>query len=78
VNLAAPGIVNMKDFSKALGRALRRPSWAKVPAAALRLAVGEFADALLGGQRALPRKLEDAGFKFRFPSLDAALADLLG
>ena len=76
VNLAAPGIVNMKDFTKGLGRALHRPSWAPVPAPVLRLAVGEFAEALLGGQRALPRKLESAGFKFRFPTLDAALADL--
>ena len=76
VNLAAPGIVNMKDFAKGLGRALHRPSWAPVPAPVLRLAVGEFAEALLGGQRALPKKLESAGFKFRFPTLDAALADL--
>ena len=76
VNLAAPGIVNMKEFAKALGRALHRPSWAPVPAPMLRLAVGEFAEALLSGQRAVPKKLESAGFKFKFPSLDAALADL--
>jgi uncharacterized protein len=76
VNLAAPGIVDMKDFAKALGRALHRPSWAPVPAPALRLAVGEFAEALLSGQRAIPKKLESAGFKFKFPTLDAALADI--
>ncbi|HEX4386631.1 MAG TPA: TIGR01777 family oxidoreductase [Myxococcales bacterium] len=76
VNLAAPGIVNMKDFSKALGRALHRPSWTPVPAPALRLAVGEFAEALLSGQRAVPKKLESAGFKFKFANLDAALSDL--
>jgi uncharacterized protein (TIGR01777 family) len=76
VNLAAPGIVNMKDFAKSLGRALHRPSWAPVPAPALRLAVGEFAEALLSGQRAVPRKLESAGFKFQFPTLDQALANL--
>jgi uncharacterized protein (TIGR01777 family) len=76
VNLAAPGIVDMKDFAKALGRALHRPAWAPVPAAALRLAVGGFAEALLSGQRAIPKKLESEGFKFKFPTLDAALADL--
>jgi uncharacterized protein (TIGR01777 family) len=76
VNLAAPGIVNMKEFAKGLGRALHRPSWAPVPAPALRLAVGEFAEALLTGQRAVPKKLENAGFKFQFPTLDQALANL--
>jgi NAD dependent epimerase/dehydratase family enzyme len=68
----------MKDFAGALGRALHRPSWAAVPAAALRLALGEFADALLSGQRALPSKLQNAGFHFRFAHVDAALTDLFG
>lgn len=76
VNFAAPGIVTMKEFSKALGRALHRPSWAPVPAPVLRVAVGEFAEAILTGQRAIPKKLESAGFKFKFPTLDAALLDL--
>jgi uncharacterized protein (TIGR01777 family) len=76
VNLAAPGIVNMNELSKALGRALHRPSWAPVPAPVLRLLVGEFAEALLTGQRAIPKKLESAGFKFKFPTLDAALSDI--
>ncbi len=76
VNLAAPGIVSMKEFAKALGRALHRPSWAKVPAAPLRILLGEFASALLEGQRAVPRKLLDSGFRFRFPDVDSALRDL--
>ena len=78
VNLTAPQPATMDDFAEALGRALHRPSWARVPAAALRLAVGEFADVLLTGQRAVPKKLLDAGFRFRFPDLHAALADLFG
>jgi uncharacterized protein (TIGR01777 family) len=78
VNLVAPGIVTMKDFAKALGRALHRPAWAPVPAAPLKLLLGEFANSLLEGQRAVPKKLLDSGFKFRFPDLDPALRDLFG
>jgi uncharacterized protein len=77
VNLAAPGIVTMKDFARALGRALHRPSWAPVPAGALKVLLGEFAAALLEGQRAVPKKLLDSGFRFRFPEVDSALADVL-
>lgn len=76
VNFVAPGIVTMKDFAKALGRALHRPSWAPVPAAPLRILLGEFASALLEGQRAVPRKLLESGFRFRFPEVDSALRDL--
>lgn len=78
VNLAAPGIVTMKDFAAALGRALHRPSWAPVPKLALRLAVGEMADVLCEGQRVAPAKLLASGFQFRFADVDAALRDLLG
>lgn len=78
VNLVAPGIVTMKDFAKALGRVLHRPAWAPVPAAPLKLLLGEFAGSLLEGQRAVPKKLLDSGFRFRFPDLDAALRDLFG
>jgi len=77
VNLVSPGIVTMKEFARALGSALHRPSWAPVPAAALKILLGEFAAVLLEGQRAVPKKLIDTGFEFRFPELDAALGDLL-
>lgn len=77
VNLVSPGIVDMKAFARALGRAMHRPSWAPVPAGALRLLLGEFALVLVEGQRAVPRKLLDAGFRFRFASVDGALADVL-
>jgi uncharacterized protein (TIGR01777 family) len=78
VNLVAPGIVNMKDFSIALGRALHRPSWASVPALPLKLLLGEFAGVLLEGQRAVPKKLLNSGFQFRFRDIDAALHELFG
>ncbi|MCA1827117.1 MAG: TIGR01777 family oxidoreductase [Myxococcales bacterium] len=77
VNLVAPGIVTMKQFAAGLGRALHRPSLFPVPAGPLRVLIGEFADAMLEGQRAQPKKLLESGFKFRFPDLDAALANLL-
>ena len=78
VNLVAPGIVHMKEFAKALGRALHRPSLFPVPGAALKLLLGEFAEVVLDGQRAVPKKLFDAGFRFRFTDVDDALRDLLG
>ena len=78
VNLVAPGIVTMKDFAKALGRALHRPSAFPVPGGALKLLLGEFAEVILEGQRAGPQKLLASGFQFRFRDLDAALRDLFG
>lgn len=77
VNLVAPGVVTMKDFAAALGRALHRPSLFPVPGGPLKLILGEFAAVLLEGQRAAPKKLVEAGFQFRFPDLDSALRDLL-
>jgi uncharacterized protein (TIGR01777 family) len=76
-NATSPAPITMNDFARALGAALHRPSAFRVPAFALRLAVGEgISRILLTGQRALPKKLEACGFAFDFPSLDAALADL--
>jgi hypothetical protein len=78
VNATSPTPVTNSEFSKALGHALRRPSLLPAPAFALRLALGEMADALLlGGQRALPVRATDLGFTFRFANIDDALADAL-
>ena len=78
-NLTAPKPVTNAEFTKALGRALRRPTPFPAPGFALRLLFGEMADALLlGGQRAVPRRLLEAGFEFRYPDLDEALGALLG
>jgi uncharacterized protein (TIGR01777 family) len=75
INATAPRPVTNREFSRALGRALHRPAFMPAPAFALRLALGEMADALLlSGQRAVPAKAEQLGFKFRFPQLDEALA----
>jgi uncharacterized protein len=77
VNLVAPAPVTMNDLAHALGRVLGRPSAFRVPALALRLALGDgLAELLLTGQRVAPRCLEEAGFTFEFPALPGALVDL--
>ena len=77
-NACAPLPVRNAEFTKALGQVLSRPTWLPAPAFALRAGLGEMAELLLGGQRAVPSRLLDAGFSFRFTHLDVALADLLG
>ncbi len=79
VNAVAPRPVTNREFTEALGRALSRPTPLPVPAFALRLAVGnEMADALLlASSRVVPRRLEETGYRFRFPELSAALHHLL-
>jgi uncharacterized protein (TIGR01777 family) len=76
VNVAAPESATIKQFCGALGKALHRPSWAPVPAFALKLALGEMAGMLLTGQRVVPSKLIANGYSFRFPKLDRALSDI--
>jgi len=76
VNVAAPDAKTNAEFTKALGRALHRPAFLPVPAFALKLALGEMSGMLLGGQRAVPKKLLERGYTFRHPTLDGALASL--
>jgi hypothetical protein len=73
VNVAAPGPVRMSEFCAELGRVLRRPSWLRVPAIALRAILGEMAVVILTGQKVVPRKALDAGYSFRHPTLRDAL-----
>jgi len=78
LNATSPSPVTNAEFSKALGHALKRPSLLPAPAFALRLALGEMADALLlSGQRALPVRATDLGFSFRYSNIDEALANVL-
>ena len=72
-NLVAPSLTRNRDFARALGAALGRPAAIPAPAAALRLAVGDFADYLLHGRAVVPRALPRAGFAFRHPDLLEAL-----
>jgi uncharacterized protein (TIGR01777 family) len=76
-NATAPNPVTNAAFSRALGRALRRPAFLRAPAFALRLLLGEFAQFLVTGARVIPDRALRAGFRFRFTDLDEALDDLL-
>jgi uncharacterized protein (TIGR01777 family) len=74
VNGTAPRPVENRDFARAIGRAMHRPALVPAPAFAMRLLLGEMADALvLSGQRAVPAKAERLGFKFRYAAVDDAL-----
>jgi len=77
VNLTAPHPVRNREFAKLLGQALHRPAIMPAPAFALKLALGEMASAVLGGQRVLPAKLQSAGFQFRYAQTEVALKDLV-
>jgi len=78
INVTAPAPVINRDFMKAIGKALNRPSWLPVPAFVLKLVFGEGAVLLVEGQRVLPKKAQDAGYKFRFTDVDSAVRDALG
>ena len=81
-NLSAPNPVTNRQLGDALARAVGRPNplqalGLKVPGAVFRAALGEMADSILHGQRAVPKKLLDLGFRFRFSDLQPALSDLI-
>jgi len=78
VNFTAPQPVRNFELTRALGRVLHRPTLLPAPEFMMRLVLGEFADALLTGQRVIPKKLLEAGFRFNFPTIEEALKDLLG
>lgn len=79
VNAVAPHPVTNKEFTKALGKALSRPTLIPIPTFGLRLLFGEMADeCLIASQRALPTKLESTGYKFRDSEIEPALRRVLG
>ena len=73
-NLTAPQPVTNKAFVSAFANALNRPAFMPMPGFALKVIMGEAADMLLTGQRVIPQKLLDAGFEFKFDSIDKAFA----
>ena len=79
LNLTAPEPATNATFTETLGRLLHRPTFATVPAFALRALFGEMADgAILASQRAYPAALERSGFRFAHPTLESALRFELG
>jgi uncharacterized protein (TIGR01777 family) len=79
VNATSPAPVTNREFAKALGHAMHRPALIPVPAFALRLVLGEMAEALvLTGQRAIPQCALSHGFHFRYPEIDLAFRGIFG
>lgn len=77
INVTAPNSVTMKEFCRTLGKVMQRPSWLPVPSFVLQLIFGEMSEVLLDGQRAVPKKLLEAGYAFHHPKLDECLSAVL-
>jgi len=76
VNLCSPNPIRNIDLGRALGKALHRPSFMPAPAFMIKLILGEFGSVLLKGQRVIPRRLLDNGFKFQYPHIEEALRNI--
>lgn len=76
-NATAPNPATNREFVKTLGSVLGRPAVIPLPAPLLKLGLGEMSRLLLTGQNALPQKIQEAGYRFHFTHLQAALADVL-
>jgi uncharacterized protein len=78
VNVASPNPARNREFTRALGSVLRRPTLVPVPERALTLVFGEMAEStLLASQRVVPEKLRAAGFRFRYPDIREALRTVI-
>ena len=77
LNVVGPAPVTSRDFARALGRAVGRPAILPSPAPVLRVVFGQVAEAILASHRALPRRALETGYRFRFETLEAALADVV-
>ena len=75
-NLTAPNPVDYNQFAKIASKVLHRPNWLHIPAFALKLALGEKSNLVLQGQHALPERLLQAGYQFKYTELESALYDL--
>jgi uncharacterized protein (TIGR01777 family) len=78
VNVSAPHPVTNAEFARALGRAMHRPAFLPAPGFAVRIVVGEMAEAALSGQRAIPAKPLAHGYHFRYPEIDIAFRGIFG
>ena len=77
VNGSAPEPATNRDFSRALGRALHRPAFAPIPAAAIKVLYGDMAQIVVKGVRMVPGRAAELGYTFRHPDLDEALGSTL-
>jgi len=77
INGTSPNPVTNAEFTRVLGKVLNRPTWLPAPGWGLRMFLGEFAEAVLTGQRVMPRAALSLGYTFKFPTLELALRDVL-
>jgi uncharacterized protein (TIGR01777 family) len=77
-NVTAPHPVTNREFARALGRSLKRPALLPTPTFALRMALGEFANYIVTGQRVLPAQAQRLKYHFRYPELDIAFRGIFG
>ena len=77
VNLCSPQPVRNSELGKAIGKVMHRPSFMPAPGFMIKLILGEFGSVLLKGQRVIPRRLLDAGFKFKYPNIEDALKSII-
>jgi uncharacterized protein (TIGR01777 family) len=77
LNAVAPDLRRAAEFTHATARAVNRPVFIRIPAALLKLVLGEMSGLLLFSAQVVPDRLHAAGFTFRFPDLDEALKDLV-
>jgi uncharacterized protein (TIGR01777 family) len=75
-NFTAPGALTQEEFTRVAASVMHRPCWMPTPAAPVKLLLGEQADLLLEGQRVVPARLLQTGFRFAFPDARSALTDL--
>lgn len=78
VNAVAPNVVRNSEFTKAFGKALRRPTLFPIPPIGLRVMLGEVVEVLTGSQRCVPKVAQDGGYTFKFPAIGPAMQDLVG
>ena len=78
VNVCSPNPVRNKDLARALGKALRKPSFMPAPGFMIKLVLGEFGSVILKGQRVIPKRLLDKGFVFQYADIHQALQSITG
>lgn len=76
-NLTAPNPVRSHELAKAIGKVLKRPAFVPAPAFAFKTMFGEMSTVLLDGQQAVPKRLQEVGYQFKFPHIETALRDVL-
>jgi hypothetical protein len=78
LNAVAPQCVTNRQWTQAIGAAVKRPTWMAVPKFALRVVLGEFADSLTSSQKVVPEVAQRLGFQFSYPTLQQALEEVVG